>query len=271
MPPGLRGSRRAADELYWRGAWDEALALARSSSLGESAAESPASVEFDASLVRGWIALARGDIERRSRTRARAGICSWRAGTRRTSTRRSRSRARAARRGRTTKRRARTSTSCVELERDARPLASVVLGRRPRARLQRARPRPDVLDGVRDSRARGRAGSTPRSRSPAATTLEAARRSARRSARCQTRRTSGSRPRRVIAPQAAGRTGTVLFVRSRSTEASERQPTSRAAELLVVASLPSCSSSFSSAPSTSRTSRPPTRLGACGHRQRPRT
>jgi hypothetical protein len=47
-------------ELYWRGRWNEALTLA-SELTGASAAESPASVEFDASLVRARIELARGD------------------------------------------------------------------------------------------------------------------------------------------------------------------------------------------------------------------
>ena len=47
-------------ELYWRGRWNEALALA-SELTGAAAAESPASVEFDASLVRARIELARGD------------------------------------------------------------------------------------------------------------------------------------------------------------------------------------------------------------------
>ncbi len=47
-------------ELYWRGSWDDALKLA-SELTGASAAESPASVEFDASLVRARIELARGD------------------------------------------------------------------------------------------------------------------------------------------------------------------------------------------------------------------
>ena len=47
-------------ELYWRGSWNEALTLA-SELTGASAAESPASVEFDASLVRARIELARGD------------------------------------------------------------------------------------------------------------------------------------------------------------------------------------------------------------------
>ena len=49
-------------ELYWRGRWDEALTLA-SELTGPSAAESPASVEFDASLVRARIELARGDLD----------------------------------------------------------------------------------------------------------------------------------------------------------------------------------------------------------------
>ena len=49
-------------EHYWRGAWDDALALADRivASAGDDA---PASVEFDASLVRAWIALARGNDE----------------------------------------------------------------------------------------------------------------------------------------------------------------------------------------------------------------
>ena len=47
-------------ELYWRGRWNEALTLA-SELTGAAAAESPASVEFDASLVRARIELARGD------------------------------------------------------------------------------------------------------------------------------------------------------------------------------------------------------------------
>ncbi len=46
-------------EHYWRGAWDDALELGeRIVSAGEPA---PASVEFDAALVRSWIALARGN------------------------------------------------------------------------------------------------------------------------------------------------------------------------------------------------------------------
>ena len=47
-------------ELYWRGRWNEALTLATELT-GPSAADSPASVEFDASLVRARIELARGD------------------------------------------------------------------------------------------------------------------------------------------------------------------------------------------------------------------
>jgi tetratricopeptide (TPR) repeat protein len=47
-------------EHYWRGAWDDALALADRVA---GAADAPASVEFDASLVRTWIALARGNDE----------------------------------------------------------------------------------------------------------------------------------------------------------------------------------------------------------------
>ncbi len=49
-------------EHYWRGAWDEALALA-DRIVGATGSDAPASVEFDASLVRSWIALARGDHE----------------------------------------------------------------------------------------------------------------------------------------------------------------------------------------------------------------
>jgi class 3 adenylate cyclase/tetratricopeptide (TPR) repeat protein len=45
-------------EHYWRGAWDDALALADRVT---GASDAPASVEFDASLVRTWIALGRGN------------------------------------------------------------------------------------------------------------------------------------------------------------------------------------------------------------------
>ena len=47
-------------EQYWRGAWDDALALADRISDAPGGA-APASVEFDASLVRAWIELARGN------------------------------------------------------------------------------------------------------------------------------------------------------------------------------------------------------------------
>ena len=47
-------------EHYWRGAWDDALALA-DRLVSSASGDEPASVEFDASLVRAWIALARGN------------------------------------------------------------------------------------------------------------------------------------------------------------------------------------------------------------------
>ncbi len=47
-------------EHYWRGAWDDALGLA-DRLVSSSSGDEPASVEFDASLVRAWIGLARGN------------------------------------------------------------------------------------------------------------------------------------------------------------------------------------------------------------------
>ena len=47
-------------EHYWRGAWDDALGLA-DRLVSSASGDEPASVEFDASLVRAWIALARGN------------------------------------------------------------------------------------------------------------------------------------------------------------------------------------------------------------------
>jgi class 3 adenylate cyclase/tetratricopeptide (TPR) repeat protein len=49
-------------EHYWRGAWDDALALA-DRIVASAGSDAPTSVEFDASLVRSWIALARGNEE----------------------------------------------------------------------------------------------------------------------------------------------------------------------------------------------------------------
>jgi len=49
-------------EHYWRGAWDDALALA-DRIVASASGDEPASVEFDASLVRAWIALGRGNDE----------------------------------------------------------------------------------------------------------------------------------------------------------------------------------------------------------------
>ena len=49
-------------EHYWRGAWDDALELA-DRIVASASGDEPASVEFDASLVRAWIALGRGNDE----------------------------------------------------------------------------------------------------------------------------------------------------------------------------------------------------------------
>ena len=47
---------------YWAGEWDEALALAERL-LGKARAGTSGRLELDGALVRGWIALARGDVE----------------------------------------------------------------------------------------------------------------------------------------------------------------------------------------------------------------
>ena len=258
-------------ELYWRGRWDEALSSPTSSS-ARRAAGSPASSSSTRSLVRGWIALARGDVD--------AAVVN--ADTRSAFARSAADpqnlypalafRARARRRGR---RRgpggARSSTSCSSRARDARPsppsfwvvdlaLACDALGRGR-----------GVLDG--SSRpACEPAGSTRRTRDRRAAT------STRPPTICgeigalpdeaDVRLAAAARDR------AAGREpdGDGAVARSRSTERSERPPTCGAAELLVsrCRRTPLFSSVLVARRSRRERRRPRASAGAPG-RHRPRT
>ena len=235
-------------ELYWRGRWNEALTLASTSSPARRLRTRRQASEFDASLVRARIELARGDTEAAiANVRHAVAFARGAPDPQNLYPRSPSPRGRALAVGDDDRGRSACSTSCSS-ERPTRPSPPSFWVVDLALAAIRARTRP----GGRSTAFATRAWRTRWLEAAHAIVGRRPRRGSRvcaeRSARCRKRRTCGSRPRRRIAPRAAGLMVTARGAHSRSTEQSER---------LRMRGPPSCSSVASrSAPPPPAPSRP---------------